>query len=463
MMPRFEIKEADMAGKDIIMISQEERKRLHLIHKILEGELKQVEATEILGLSYRHTNRIVNKVKDGGDREIAHKLRGKPSNRKIPQEMQERAIRLYREKYQGFGPLLASEKLLERDNIKITDETLRGWLLTSGDWETKRTKKAHRKWRERKTHYGEMLQMDGSHHDWFEGREDKCVLMAYIDDATSKVYARFFEYEGTMPAMEGFKGYIERYGLPLSMYADRHTTYKSNGKPTIEDELNNTEPLSEFGRALKELRVNLIHAHSPQAKGRIERFFETFQDRGIKEMRLQGISNPKEGNLFLESYLPVYNKRFSVEAREEKNLHRELPKDINLEGILCIKTERALRNDHTAAHHKKLYQIEDAVNTKKVIVEERMDGSIAITHKGRALTYKEITSRPERQDKKPKVLKVRKRYIPPKDHPWRSFTLGKPPYRYKQKELLEVDALNRTFLFWFDTCKGNVDIYIYFC
>lgn len=425
-----------MAGKDIIMMSQEERKRLHLIHKILEGELKQVEATDILGLSYRHTNRIVNKVKAGGDHEIVHRQRGKPSNRRIPEETKEKAISLYREKYQDFGPLLASEKLLEKGKIKISDETLRKWLIQSGDWEKKRKKKAHRKWRERKAHYGEMIQMDGSHHNWFEGRGAKCVLMAYIDDATGMVYARFCEYEGTLPAMESFKGYIETYGLPLNIYTDRHTTYKSNGKPTIEQELTNSEPLSEFGRALKELGVNLIHANSPQAKGRIERFFGTFQDRGVKEMRLQGISDREQGNLFLESYLPVYNKRFAVEAREEKNLHRELP-DINLESILCIKTERALRNDFTVAHNKKLYQIEEAVNTKKVVVEKRIDGSLAITHKGRGLTYKEIRTRPERQDKKPKVFKTRKRYIPPKDHPWRM-------WRNRQSHPLRNDSANLT-------------------
>lgn len=435
-----------MSGKDIIMMSEEERKRLHLIHKILEGELKQVEATDILGLSYRHTNRIVNKVKAGGDHEIVHKQRGKPSNRRIPEETKEKAISLYREKYQGFGPLLASEKLLEKGKIKISDETLRKWLIQSGDWKKKRKKKAHRKWRERKAHYGEMIQMDGSHHDWFEGRGAKCVLMAYIDDATGTVYARFCEYEGTLPAMESFKGYIETYGLPLNIYTDRHTTYKSNGKPTIEQELTNSGPLSESGRALKELGVNLIHANSPQAKGRIERFFGTFQDRGVKEMRFQGISGVEQGNLFLESYLPVYNKRFAVEAREKKNLHIALPQDINLKSILCIKTERALRNDFTVAHNKKLYQIEEAVNTKKVVVEERIDGGLAITHKGRGLTYKEITLRPERQyqdkkqDKKPKIFKARKRYIPSKDHPWRSLTFGKSIYRYKQKELLEADA-----------------------
>lgn len=426
-----------MVGKDIIMLSQEERKRLHVFHKVLEGELKQVEAAEILSLSFRHVNRLVNKIRREGDKAIAHKSRGKPSNRRLPEKQKEKILNLYRERYKGFGPTLFAEKLLLYHETRISDETLRNWLIESGDLKKNRKGRNHRKWRERKSHFGEMVQMDGSHHNWFEERGDKSVLMGYIDDATGEVFGRFYEYEGTIPAMDSFKHYALQYGLPMSIYLDRHTTYKSTGKPTIEDELNNTKPLSEFERAMKELGVKVIHANSPQAKGRIERLFKTLQDRLVKEMRLENIKTIEEANMFLQEYLPLYNKRFAVKPTKEVNLHREIPKTQSLDKVLCIKTERALRNDFTVAHNRKLYQIEDKIRAKKIIVEEKIDGTMAITYKGDCLRFKEITQRPERQ-KEPKQMIPRKKYIPPADHPWRRFSYSKHVNRYKQKELTEL-------------------------
>src|SRR3989338_8208657 len=279
-----------MAGEDIIMVSQRELKRLHIIQKVLNEKLSQVEASEVLLISSRQIRRLVKEVRKEGDRGIAHKSRGKASNRAIAREIKEKAIGLYREKYKGFGPTLLSEKLLELEGIKISKETLRNWLIETGDWEKVRKSRTHRQWRERKHYFGEMVQMDGSHHDWLEGRGSELVLMAYIDDATNRIYARFYDYEGTIPAMESFKHYILKYGIPMSVYLDRHSTYKSTGKPTIEDELANKMPKSQFERALEELGVRVIHAYSPQAKGRIERLFKTLQDRLVKEMRLKGIN-----------------------------------------------------------------------------------------------------------------------------------------------------------------------------
>jgi len=176
--------------------------------------------------------------------------------------------------------------------------------------------------------------MDGSHHDWFEGRGAGCVFMGYIDDARGEVFGRFYPYEGTIPAMDSFKRYIKKNGLPMSVYLDKHTTYKSTAKPTIQDELNNTQPLSEFERALKELGVEVIHANSPQAKGRIERLFGTLQDRVVKEMRLRGIRTIEEANCFLEEYLPLYNSRFAVCPKGKDNLHRPVGRGLELDGIL---------------------------------------------------------------------------------------------------------------------------------
>ena len=198
--------------------------------------------------------------------------------------------------------------------------------------------------------------------------------------------------------MDSFKRYIQKSGLPMKVYLDKHSTYKSTAKPTIQDELDRVEPLSQFERALKELGVEVIHAHSPQAKGRIERLFGTFQDRLVKEMRLRGIRRLEEANRFLEDYLPLYNRRFSVYPKEGDNFHRPLPRGLALDTILCIKTERALRNDFTVAHNKKLYQIEETIKASKVMVQERVDGSMIMTYKGGTLRFKEIIERPVREE-----------------------------------------------------------------
>lgn len=416
-----------MAGKDIIMATQEELRRLHVVQKTIEGGLKQVLAAEILSLSDRQVRRVVRRVKAEGDRGVVHRSRGKPSNRRLPDETKDKALGIYRQdRYKGFGPTLFSEKLFEEEGIKISDETLRNWLIESGDWQKARKRKTHRQWRERKGRFGEMLQMDGSHHDWLEGRGPEIVLMGCVDDATNKIFGRFYEYEGTIPAMDCLKRYIKRYGLPQSVYIDRHTTYKSNAKPTIEDDLNGRKPMSQFERGMEELGVEVLHANSPQAKGRVERLFKTLQDRLVKEMRLKGISTIEEANRFLAGYRKRHNERFSIEAAEKEDLHRPLPKDFDLNGVLCVKTKRALRNDFTVAHNKKLYQILEPANTKEVIVEERLNGSMLITHNGRALGFKEIYSRPLKEKPK-KPFKIRKRYIPPKDHPWRKYpVLPKP-------------------------------------
>lgn len=411
-----------MAGKDILQMSQRDRTRLHVIHKAIEGLLKQKEAAEMLLLSSRHIRRLIKKVREEGDWGIIHKSRGKPSNSSLPKKIKDKAIKSYREKLKGFGPTLASEKLLELEGIEVNDETLRNWLIETGDWEKLRKSRKHRQWRPRKHYFGEMIQIDGSHHDWFEGRGPECVLMGYIDDATGKVYARFYEYEGIIPAMDSFKRYVKRYGIPVSIYLDKHTTYKSPKKTAFigYDE----EPLSQFERAMKELGVEVKHAHSPQAKGRIERLFRTFQDRVVKEMRLKGIKTIEEANKFLKRYLPLYNKKFAVKPKEKKDIHRDIPKGMNLNSILCIKTERILRNDFTVAHSGKLFQIQDKIKVGKVIVEERINGTMAITHNDTFLKFKEITERPERQKTMPCRGIKKKQSKLPADHPWRKFNIN---------------------------------------
>lgn len=415
-----------MAGKDIIIMSREELKRIGVVRKVENKEITQVVAAEYLGLSSRQVNRIVIRVRYEGEQGVVHKLRGVESNRKFPKELKNKVLKLYDKKYDGFGPLLTSEKLLELDKIKISDETLRKWLITEGKWKKGRKGRKHRQWRERKERYGELIQMDGSHHDWLEGRGSKLVLMAYIDDATGKVYGRFYRYEGTIPAMDSFKRYIRNYGIPMSVYLDKHTTYKSWAKPTVEEELAGKESLSQFERALKELGIKIIHANSPQAKGRIERLFGTFQDRVIKEMRLHGIKTLEEANEFLEKYLPIFNARFNVIAKEKGNLHRKVLRGIMLDRVLCIKETRVLRNDFTVIYGKKIYQVLDKTRARKVTIEERLDGTIKLHDKNQKLRYKEIPYRPMRAWQKKEVgsEKAGKQWIPPASHPWRKFKIS---------------------------------------
>jgi hypothetical protein len=257
----------------------------------------------MIGLSERQTRRLVRAVREKGERGVIHRLRGRFSNRRIPAEVKAKVLMLYRSRYSGFGPTLASEKLGELDGIKLSDETIRKWLMEACLWQRRRKRSSHRQWRQRKECFGEMVQVarnlcleNGSHHDWLEGRGPESesgsiglVLMAYIDDATNHVFARFYDYEGTIPAMDSFKRYVRRYGLPLSIYLDRHSTYlktqntcKSTKKLTEWEEFEKIEPLSQFERAINELGVEVIHAYSPQAKGRVERLFGVLQDRFIK-------------------------------------------------------------------------------------------------------------------------------------------------------------------------------------
>ncbi len=283
-----------MAGKDIIKMSIKELKRLKIIQEAIDRHITQKTASSIIGITERQIRRITKAVRDEGEKGIIHKSRGMASNRRIPDKIRSKVLMLYKKKYPDFGPTLACEKFSEIDDINISTESLRKWLIEAGIWKRRRKRTRHRQWRQRKECFGQMVQMDGSHHDWLEGRGPELVLMGYIDDATSNTFARFYDYEGTIPALDSFKRYIKKYGIPQSVYLDRHTTYKSTKKFTGEEELEGlARAKSQFERALSELGVEVIHAYSPQAKGRIERLFGVLQDRLIKEMRLRGIRQNK--------------------------------------------------------------------------------------------------------------------------------------------------------------------------
>ena len=286
--------------QEVMVMTAREAKRLYVVQQVVERTLRQRAAAELLACSVRQLRRWVVRVRQAGPPGIVHQLRGRPSNRRHPVRLQQRVVQLWQTQYRGFGPTLTQEKLAERDHIRVGRETVRRWLRAAGLWSRQRQGRAPHRWRERKAAAGEMIQMDGSHHDWLEGRGPPLVLMGYIDDATSRVFARFYDYEGTVPALDSFARYVRRYGLPQSLYADRHTTYRAPGTRTVEDELaGRARPQSQFERAVTELGVTLIPAYSPQAKGRVERLFRTFQDRVIKEMRLAQVTTREAANRFL--------------------------------------------------------------------------------------------------------------------------------------------------------------------
>lgn len=410
-----------MAGKDIIRMSVKELRRLPIIEKVLRKHLKQKEAAELLGLSDRQIRRVSHRVRKEGERGLIHRNRGRPSNRKYPDKMREDVLRLYQEEYPDFGPTFAREKLLERQGIEIGKETLRTWLRAAQIPYQTRRGRPHRQWRERKQHSGEMIQIDGSHHAWLEKRGPELVWMGYVDDATGTVFGQFYEYEGTLPALDSFKRYVRKHGIPQSVYLDRHGAYWTWREPTIEEQLRNERPATQFERALRELGVRVIHAYSPQAKGRVERSFRTFQDRLIKEMRLEGIATLGEANRFVERYLKHHNKRFSVPARQPADLHRPIPPDLNLNTILCVKEDRVVRNDATVVFEGQLYQICERTRAQKVTVEQWTNGSLHIRYKGRALRVRPIALPPKKKQvvKRTSTGKKKRRAM---TSPWRKHT-----------------------------------------
>jgi hypothetical protein len=410
--------------KDIFMMTRDEIQRYQIIRKVLDREINQQEASDFLKISDRQIRRVVKRVRGEGESGVVHRLRGRRGNRGIKGSLKQKILKAYRTCYEGFGPTLASEKLLERDGLKVCDETLRLWLIKEALWQAKsRRQRKSLSWRERKHHLGEMVQMDGSHHDWLEDRGPKLVLMGYIDDATGRFYGKFYSYEGTMPAMDSLKSYIKRHGIPKSIYLDRHSTYKVNKKYSYTDwPFRDKEELTQFGRCCQQLGIELIYANSPQAKGRVERIFETLQDRLTKELRLAKATSCQKANEFLEHYLDGFNKKFEVAAKRSGDLHRKPDKRISLDEILSVQTQRCLRNDRTVLHNNRWYQVLTRTRAESVVVHDYPNGRMSIKHGNNRLEYKSIAGPVARQvvSKVRSRFKIRRTYVIPKDnHPWR--------------------------------------------
>ena len=416
--------------EDIILMSFKEIERLRIIHKVFDKQVTQVKAAEILGLSERQVGRIVKRIRDGGDRSIVHRSRGQAAANKMPEELEDRIGEIVRDEYPDFRPSLAAEKLWECHGIRVGREKLRQIMIERGLWKVRKLRDRHvYQWRERKAYYGEMVQMDGSHHDWLEERGARLVLMGYIDDATNRFFGRFYDYEGVYPAMDSFEHYIGLYGLPVSLYLDKHSTYKTTRQPDTEELLKGQRAHTQFERAAKELGVKILHAHSPQAKGRIERAFGTLQDRLVKEMRLKGITTKEKANDFLESYLPGFNEQFAKVARKEGNLHRPLPEEVDLREILCIKATRTINDGYIIRWKQRVFLLDNPsllLRRQKVEFREHFDGRVTLKHKDRYLDFHEVyETKPLKHAKSEKIVKEKERkkskYKPSPEHPWNKY------------------------------------------
>ncbi len=411
-----------------ITMSQKEIKKYDIIKKVINQELNGSEAANLLNLSTRQIRRLKPRVKNQGAKGLIHGNRGKPGNRKLPDKERRIIVKLLHKHYYDFGPLLATEKLLERHKIKRDKDTIRSIMIAEELWRPKAKKKSkHREWRQRKAAYGEMIQYDGSYEHWFEGRGEEICLLAGIDDANSQVWAKFDNHEGVEPTFSFWREYVERFGKPYSIYVDKFSTYAINHKLAKE----NADTLTQFERAMKELNIEVIHAHSPEAKGRVEKLFGTLQDRLIKELRLRNISTINEANQFLASeFLPQFNAKFMVEPRSKVNLHKELTaKEKNaLDSIFSKQYEKTVRNDFTVWHNKKYYQLEadqpvTVCKQDKVTVEARPDNTIHFRLRGKYLNYRLLPEKPKKlsqsKNNQPWVIAATAKYKPPVDHPWR--------------------------------------------
>jgi hypothetical protein len=367
-----------------------------------------------------------------------HRLRGRSSNHQLNPDVLEQALSaLHSPCYDGFGPTLANEKLKDLYGLDLSTCALRKVMVQTDLWTSKRYGSKHRAWRQRRSCVGELIQLDGSDHFWFENRGPRCWLIAYIDDATSRIlYAEFADAEDTITLMRTTQAYIRGQGRPLAFYVDKDSIYKTSRATTINEELQDLHPLTQYTRAMNELGIEVICAHSPQAKGRIERLFNTLQDRLVKELRLQGISTQEAANQFLwTTYIPAHNAQFAVAPANTTNAHRPLLKEHQLHEILSLRTERTLANDFTLRFQNQYFQLfpdQGLRPTLKLTIEVRLDGSTHLRFKNRYLRYQAIPKPVHKPtaiaaDRLLKSLMTSKPHRPVINHPWRRYKGGVQP------------------------------------
>jgi transposase len=378
-----------MAGEgDRIAMSQRERDRLRVLQDLNEGRYTQVKAAELLKRTVRQVRRLLERFARQGAAALVHGLRGRPSNRRHEGQLRKKVLQAYRRRYADFGPTLACEKLAE-EGFEIAINTLRRWLLAEGLWQRRRRREQHRRRRPRRSCFGELVQMDTSLHPWTEGRGEEMVLLTMIDDATSRLLARFYPADTAEAHFDLLGRWLTEHGRPCALYTDRHGIFEAHKQGQVD-----YEGQTQFSRALTELDIDLIKARSPQAKGRVERSFGTAQDRWVKELRLAKAKSVAQANAVLARLLPEHNRRFSVAPAQAGDAHRALGSGHVLAAILSVQDQRVVANDYTIRFQNRLYQLDKPIypgeRGGKVIIELRLDGTMAIRFGQRYLKYHEI-------------------------------------------------------------------------
>jgi hypothetical protein len=411
-------------------LSQKELRRGEVLGRVKRSELRLSKAAEVMRIGYRQAKRVWKKYQRGGTGALKHGNAGRRSNRARPAQERAKILKLVREKYSGdeqtrFGPTLAAEHLASEDQVHVHAETLRRWMLAEGLWSKARKRKAHRKRRERKAHFGELVQLDGSFHEWYQKRGPRACLMNMVDDATSTVEALLGEEETIWAAVQVLRQWIQKYGVPLALYTDWKNVYAR--EPTEKELLHGKVPVTQFGRMCQKLDIRILTANSPEAKGRVERSHGTHQDRLIKKMGRQNISTHAQANRYLQQqYLADHNERFARQPAEPEDCHRKPPGARELEQVFCLETERSISNDWVVRYENRYFQLERSSDypprQAKVTVCEWEDGRIEIRYKGKARPHHEIAAP---QPKPASAMRLagkptrRSRWKPSANHPWK--------------------------------------------
>ena len=419
-----------MEEGDRLTMSRKERRRLVEMEAVKRGEQSLRGAAERLGVSYRQGRRIWRRYQQSGEADLVHHGRGRRSNRSKPEQTRQACLAIYREELEDFGPTLAAEKLAER-SLVVDHETLRRWLLTKGLWQTERRRGKYRRRRPRKEHFGELVQLDGSHHDWFL-RDQLCCLMSMVDDATGTRHSVLAEEETTEAAMRLLWGWVESYGVPRALYTDRKSVYVTDREPTLEEELSGQLPLTTFGKACQKLGIQIIAASSPQAKGRVERSHGVYQDRLVKEIRLRKLTKLNEVNDLLVDggFDAGLNRRFAKGPLDPLDLHHPVVAGVDLAGVFSVEQTRVVNNDWTVRYENRWLQIQGPKRRlppakSKVLVQRRLDGSLRVLYREVPVQFEELAQRPAPTPPRPNpptrdaAPPSKVPWRPAEDHPWR--------------------------------------------
>lgn len=415
-----------------LLMSKKEVSRRGAFEMVSQGKWTVAEAARRLKLSYRQCHRSYSRFLSEGDPGLLHRSRGRRSNRATDPRLRQAVLQRYEDVYEDFGPTFAAEKLAE-DGYEVDHETLRRWLVAEGKWKMHRKRSEYRSRRERREHFGELVQMDGSHHNWFGPDRPKTCVIQMIDDCTSERLSLMAPEETTEACMLALWQWIEHHGIPTSLYTDRKNVYVTNRPATIEEQFAGQEPLTAFGKACAKLGIEIIPANSPQAKGRVERAHGVNQDRLVKELRLQGIKTIEGANEFLGSgFTDHLNRKFAFKPRSKDDHHRPVPRGLNLVHVFCWEEVRVVANDWTIRYENKVLQILKGNGTlpgpgRRVTVQKLLDGTLRIVYEGRALQHRELPLEERRAvEQSPVAAKatVRVGHIPAENHPWRRMSLS---------------------------------------